>query len=160
MNVVLIMVRENGDRRSFALNRDSTVIGRREDADFRIPLTDVSRKHCRIIKDGTALLLEDLSSSNGTIRNGERVKECELEAGDTLQIGPIRFVVQIDGKPAEDELGGSPKARSAAPLGTHAGTRIGPPPTPPPSFDGSTFDLTATTAESVIVARPPASAGA
>src|SRR5690606_14974980 len=60
MNVVLVMFRENGERRSFSLTRDVTVIGRREDADFRIPLSDVSRKHSRLIKDGDTLLIEDL----------------------------------------------------------------------------------------------------
>ncbi|HEX8322778.1 MAG TPA: FHA domain-containing protein [Tepidisphaeraceae bacterium] len=156
MNVVLIMVRDNGEQRSFALTRDTTLIGRREDADFRIPLTDVSRKHCRLIKDGNVLILEDLGSSNGTIRNGQRVKECELEPGDTIQIGPVRFIVQIDGHPGDNELGGTPRARSAAPTGTATGTRVAPPP-PPPSFDSSTFDLISPVGDSIADAQPPAS---
>ena len=112
MNVVLVMFRENGERRSFSLTRDVTVIGRREDADFRIPLSDVSRKHSRLIKDGDALLIEDLGSSNGTYHNGVRVQEAEVHAGDTIQVGPIQFVVQIDGVPSEDELLGNPGAVS------------------------------------------------
>jgi predicted component of type VI protein secretion system len=100
------MFRENGDRRSFSLTRDVTVIGRREDADFRIPLTDVSRKHCRLVKDGNYLLIEDLGSANGTYLNGQRVTDAELSPGDTLQIGPVQFLVQIDGVPAEDDLPG------------------------------------------------------
>lgn len=112
MNVVLVMFRENGERRSFSLTRDVTVIGRREDADFRIPLSDVSRKHSRLIKDGDALLIEDLGSSNGTYHNGVRVQEAEVHAGDTIQVGPIQFVVQIDGIPSEDELLGNTGAVS------------------------------------------------
>lgn len=107
MNVVLVMFRENGERRSFSLSRDVTVIGRREDADFRIPLSDVSRKHCRLIKDGNQLIVEDLGSANGTLVNGERVSDHEVSPGDRLQIGPLQFVVQIDGVPSDEELTGS-----------------------------------------------------
>jgi predicted component of type VI protein secretion system len=98
------MFRSDGERRSFSIMRDMTVIGRREDCDLRIPLSDVSRKHCRLVRDGETLHLEDLGSSNGTYRNGERVQEAILSPGDTLQVGPVQFVLQIDGHPADDEL--------------------------------------------------------
>ena len=104
MQVVLVMFRPDGQRRSFSVVRDMTVIGRREDCDLRIPLGDVSRKHCRLIKDGEALRVEDLGSSNGTFRNGNRVQQSELEAGDTLQVGPVVFVLQVDGAPADEDL--------------------------------------------------------
>jgi pSer/pThr/pTyr-binding forkhead associated (FHA) protein len=104
MQVVLVMFRPEGDRRSFSITRETTVVGRREDCDFRIPLGEISRKHCRLIKDGDALRIEDLGSSNGTYHNGTRVQEATLSPGDTLQIGSVVFVVQIDGVPADDEL--------------------------------------------------------
>src|SRR5687767_13462152 len=104
MGVVMVMFRPDGQRRSFSVARDMTVIGRREDCDLRIPLGDVSRKHCRLIKDGDALRVEDLGSSNGTYRNGQRVQQSELTAGDTLQVGPVVFVLQVDGVPADEDL--------------------------------------------------------
>jgi pSer/pThr/pTyr-binding forkhead associated (FHA) protein len=113
MQVVLVMFKPDGERRSFSVARDVTVVGRREDCDLRIPLGDISRKHCRLIKDGNVLKLEDLGSSNGTYRNGERIQETELSPGDTVQLGPIAFVVQIEGVPAEDEM--QPMLRGAAP---------------------------------------------
>ncbi|MGC4032063.1 MAG: FHA domain-containing protein [Tepidisphaeraceae bacterium] len=121
------------------MTKDATVIGRREDADFRIPLSDVSRKHCRLVKDGSALLLEDLNSSNGTHRNGDRVqKSCELEAGDVIRIGPIQFVVQIDGTPTEDELDVPKPARSASPRGDGSMlNRTFTPPPEAPSFENT-----------------------
>jgi hypothetical protein len=100
----MVMFRADGQRKSFSVTRDITVIGRREDSDLRIPLGDVSRKHCRLIVDGEAIRCEDLGSSNGTYRNGERVQQTELMAGDTLQVGPVVFVLQVDGTPADDEL--------------------------------------------------------
>jgi pSer/pThr/pTyr-binding forkhead associated (FHA) protein len=104
MQVVLVMFRSDGERRSFSVVRDVTVIGRREDCDLRIPLGDVSRKHCRLIKEEDSLRVEDLGSSNGTHVNGQRVQEAELHPGDTVQVGPVVFVVQIDGVPADEEL--------------------------------------------------------
>src|SRR3982750_1778440 len=83
MQVVLVMFRAGGERRSFSITRDVTVIGRREDCDFRIPLGDISRKHCRLIKEDNALKIEDLGSSNGSYVNGKRIHEAELQPGDT-----------------------------------------------------------------------------
>jgi predicted component of type VI protein secretion system len=104
MQVVLVMFRADGERRSFSIVRDMTVVGRREDCDLRIPLGEVSRKHCRLIKDGEAIRIEDLGSSNGTFHNGERTREATLAAGDTIQIGPVTFMVQIDGVPADEDM--------------------------------------------------------
>lgn len=98
------MFRSDGERRSFSMARDMTVVGRREDCDLRIPLGEVSRKHCRVVRDGDSLKLEDLGSSNGTFLNGQRVQEAILSPGDTIQVGPVIFVLQVDGQPSDDEL--------------------------------------------------------
>jgi hypothetical protein len=104
MQVVLAMFRADNERRSFSVSRDMTVVGRREDCDIRIPLGEVSRKHCRIIKDGDSVRLEDLGSSNGTYHNGQRIQETVLSPGDNVQVGPVTFVVQIDGVPADEDI--------------------------------------------------------
>src|SRR5205814_962138 len=104
MQVVLVMFRADGERRSFSLPRTITVIGRREDCDLRIPLGDVSRKHCRFIADNDVLRIEDLGSSNGTFHNGVRIQEAVVSPGDSVQVGPVMFVVQINGVPADEEI--------------------------------------------------------
>ncbi|HEY8669083.1 MAG TPA: FHA domain-containing protein [Tepidisphaeraceae bacterium] len=103
MQAVLVMFRSDGERRSFSLAKETTIIGRREDCDLRIPLGEVSRKHARFVKDDV-LRLEDLGSSNGTYHNGQRIQEVVVEPGDTVQVGPVVFVVQIDGVPEDDAL--------------------------------------------------------
>lgn len=108
------MFRSDGERRSFSMARDMTVIGRREDCDLRIPLGEVSRKHCRILRDGDTLKLEDLGSSNGTFLNASRVQEALLTPGDTIQVGPVVFVLQVDGVPSDDELQPVPMEAAAA----------------------------------------------
>lgn len=104
MQVALVMFTADGQRRRFPLQRDVTVIGRREDCDLRIPLTEVSRKHCRLVKDPNGLRLEDLGSSNGTFHNGSRIQESMVQPGDHMQIGPVTFTVQIDGFPSDDMI--------------------------------------------------------
>jgi len=105
MQISLVMFRAGSEPRSFALHKDVTVLGRREDCDLRIPIADVSRKHCRIVVSGPMASVEDMGSSNGTFVNGRKIHgEMELEPGDSLQIGPIVFVVQMDGDPEIDQM--------------------------------------------------------
>ena len=104
MQLVLVMFRSDGERRSFSVVRSMTVIGRREDCDLRIPVGDVSRKHCRILTADNVATIEDLGSSNGTYVNGQRVQQSELNAGDTIGVGPVQFIVQLNGVPDEDEM--------------------------------------------------------
>ena len=120
MQAVLVMFRTDGERRSFSITRDMTVVGRREDCDLRIPLGDISRKHCRFVRDGDTLRIEDLGSSNGTYHNGARVdKEALLQPGDSIQVGPVVFVLQVDGHPADEDL--HPMAADAGGMPLYSG---------------------------------------
>jgi|SRR5687768_12091038 len=104
MDVALFLMRDQGERRRFPLDLDVATIGRGEGCDLRIPLGDVSRKHCSLIKSDDSLVIQDIGSSNGTYVNGKRIQEARLRPGDLIRIGSLRFVVQIDGKPSEAEL--------------------------------------------------------
>ncbi len=101
MEACLVMVKADGSSKEIPLDRDVFVIGRDDHARLRIPLSSVSRRHCEIVKDDGELLVSDKGSSNGTYVNGKRVKETELAPGDLLCIGPIVFVVRIDGHPRQ-----------------------------------------------------------
>jgi pSer/pThr/pTyr-binding forkhead associated (FHA) protein len=104
MEAVLVMIRSGGEHRPFKLSKDTIVIGRREDCDLRIPLGDISRKHCRLTRTDLGYSVSDMGSSNGTFVNGRRVQSLDLEAGDTLQIGPVVFVLQVDNDPAYEDM--------------------------------------------------------
>ncbi|MBI1337633.1 MAG: FHA domain-containing protein [Phycisphaera sp.] len=103
MNVNLVMFKSDGSRRDFVVNKDRTLLGRTNNCDLRIPLSSVSRQHCEIRLDtaGHQLTAKDLGSSNGTFLNGSRIQEAILNAGDEIQVGPVKFTVVIDGQPAQ-----------------------------------------------------------
>lgn len=97
------MFKSDGSRRDFPLTRDRIIIGRTNEVGLRIPLSSVSRKHCEIAIEGDVVRLRDLGSSNGTLHNNVRVKEAVLSPGDRVEVGPVVFIVVIDGVPAEVE---------------------------------------------------------
>ncbi len=118
MKVVLVMFKD-GERREFPLKGNRTVIGRRQDAGLRIPTPDVSRQHCEVLLTPQMLTVKDLGSTNGTYVNGKRIAETKLAPADRLAVGPVVFVVQIDGKPAAikpgDAVSAPPPAAAKAP---------------------------------------------
>jgi pSer/pThr/pTyr-binding forkhead associated (FHA) protein len=99
MDVNLVLLKKNGLHKSFPLPSSVTVIGRRHNCDLRIPLTSVSKKHCQLNHDGGVLKIRDLDSRNGTHLNGKRIDEAAIQPGDSIKIGPLTFVLQIDGQP-------------------------------------------------------------
>jgi len=99
MEVNLVFIDKNGTTQSFKLRSAVTFIGRRQDCDMCIPLSVVSRRHCEIYTEFDKLLVRDLKSRNGIFVNDESIDEATLKAGDVLKIGPLKFVVQINGVP-------------------------------------------------------------
>ncbi len=101
MNAKLVMFKSDGTRHDFPLRKDRVVIGRTSACDLRIPLSSVSRKHCEILIDDESVTLRDLGSSNGTLRNSDRVQETTLDAGDRVKVGPVVFTLVVDGVPEQ-----------------------------------------------------------
>jgi pSer/pThr/pTyr-binding forkhead associated (FHA) protein len=102
MNVSLILHKKNGSKKVLPIRNKAAILGRRPDCDLCIPLQVVSRRHCQLSQETDFLKVRDLKSSNGTFLNGTKVvDETKAKPGDKIQIGPLTFVVQIDGQPAE-----------------------------------------------------------
>jgi pSer/pThr/pTyr-binding forkhead associated (FHA) protein len=99
MDVNLVLLKKNGSHKFFPLPSSVTVIGRRHSCDLCIPLMSVSRRHCQLNYDDGVLKIRDLDSRNGTYLNGKRIDEAVIQAGDSIKIGPLTFVLQIDGQP-------------------------------------------------------------
>lgn len=68
---------------------------RREESDCVISDISVSRIHARILSEGEAMYIEDLNSTNGTFKNGVRMKPYEkkrLEPEDEIRLGKVTLV--------------------------------------------------------------------
>ncbi len=116
MFATLVMFRSDGTRQDFSIKPGKRyVIGRKDNADLRIPLASVSREHAAIFFDEEEdeLVIEDLGSSNGTTVNGEKSKRCELAPGDVILVGDVPLQVVIDGHPADVQPISMNKARPA-----------------------------------------------
>jgi predicted component of type VI protein secretion system len=82
------------------VDKPEAVIGRHTDADVRLPLPDVSRRHCKLAFTGAGWQVIDLNSLNGIQVNGEQVLQAPLEHGDTLRVGGFTFSIDLSGAPA------------------------------------------------------------
>ena len=86
---------DDGSGRTYQLRQGSNVIGRGQEAQFRLPDTGVSRRHLEIRWDGQAALLSDLNSTNGTTVNNAPVQEWQLADGDVIRLGHSEIVVRM-----------------------------------------------------------------
>jgi pSer/pThr/pTyr-binding forkhead associated (FHA) protein len=87
------------------VTRPEVVIGRHSDVDVRLPLPDVSRRHCRVAWADGSWRIFDLNSLNGVFVNSERVSDCPLRQGDLVRIGGFTFRVQLGGDKDPRSLG-------------------------------------------------------
>jgi len=86
---------DDGSGRTYQLKNGSNVIGRGQDAEFRLADTGVSRRHLEITWDGTVAMLADLGSTNGTTVNSSAVQNWQLADGDMVRAGSSNIVVHI-----------------------------------------------------------------
>jgi hypothetical protein len=89
----LIMLAPGGQRRMIAPTGDAIFIGRDGACDLCIPVSTVSRRHCRIESRGGVVILCDIGSKNGTYHNGQPIREVALRDGDSIAVGPVHFTV-------------------------------------------------------------------
>lgn len=88
---------DNPSHRVEAVLSGEILVGRDASA-CQVILTEpsVARRQCRIFRQGSWVMLENLSRSNITMLNGHNVLEgCELADGGVLQMGRVRMRVEI-----------------------------------------------------------------
>jgi len=88
---------DDGSNRSYQLVNGSNVIGRGQDAQFRLADTGVSRRHLEVNWDGQQATLSDLGSTNGTTVNGTPVQTWQLADGDTIRVGHSALLFRAQG---------------------------------------------------------------
>ena len=80
----------------YALEPAETTIGRHPDSDIFLDDVTVSRRHARVVTEGSGQYsIEDAGSLNGTYVDGERVDDRPLREGAQIQVGKFRLVFVI-----------------------------------------------------------------
>jgi pSer/pThr/pTyr-binding forkhead associated (FHA) protein len=91
----ILRASEAGGSLTFRLTSGSArTLGRAPIADFIVDVALVSRVHCRLVASDDALEVEDLSSTNGTFINDQRIDHGKATGGDRLRIGRVELTVE------------------------------------------------------------------
>ena len=96
-NCRLEVSRDNATFLEVPLGRDKMLIGRHSFNDICLRDSSVSRHHALIVPDGSAWVVVDLASTNGTMVNGQTVRQRTLADRDEIHVG--RFLVVFRGGP-------------------------------------------------------------
>lgn len=81
--------------RLFQLGEGEFTLGRGAGNHLSLVEPGASESHCRIVREGPALRLEDLESQTGTFLNGVPTRVRGLAHGDQIKIGESVFVVLL-----------------------------------------------------------------
>lgn len=76
------------------------LVGRGNEAKFRIQQDRISRKHCEVIDRDGDVYVRDLGSTNGTFLDGEQIevgKDMPVPPGSVLKIGTIEIRIDYEG---------------------------------------------------------------
>jgi pSer/pThr/pTyr-binding forkhead associated (FHA) protein len=98
-----LLVVEGRDKGTcYSLLGDKIVVGR-DGAQIVLNDGNISRKHAEIGWSGDHYIIRDLGSSNGVLRNGEKIKEADLSPGDLVLVGLTVFEVYPAGQARRNE---------------------------------------------------------
>jgi putative methionine-R-sulfoxide reductase with GAF domain len=107
-----LRVLEGPDKgKTFELEGDIIFVGRGAKNDIRIGDHTISRMHLKIFSIGTALFVEDLKSSNGTLINGARLEPGEghqVDGEDLITLGDTVVRIEDVTVPKDPGLEGLP----------------------------------------------------
>ena len=81
------------------------VIGRTSPADVVIADRGLSRQHARFVWNDDDITVEDLGSTNGTKKNGQRVERATIAPGDEVAMGPVLVSVHAVASTGEELRG-------------------------------------------------------
>ena len=69
-------------------------IGRAPRADFIVDAALVSRLHCRLEAGEAEIEVVDLSSTNGTYVNDQKIDRARVSPGDRVRVGRVELTVE------------------------------------------------------------------
>jgi len=93
-----------GTRERYPLAKERVSIGRSRESDIFLPDQWLSRHHAAIEQREGSFWVGDLNSKNGTLLNGEPVRDWRrLRPGDVITLGEHTLTFCVDGAADEDE---------------------------------------------------------
>jgi len=93
-----------GTRERYPLAKPRVTVGRSRESDIFLPDQWLSRHHAAIEERGDGYWVSDLNSKNGTLLNGEPVREWRrLRPGDVITLGEHTLTFCMDAAEAEEE---------------------------------------------------------
>lgn len=141
------------------------LVGRGDEAKFRVQQDCVSRRHCELFVKDDVVFVRDLGSTNGTLVSGERIPTSvatAVPAGAEIRVGGIVFRVDYESAaaqaaveprgddtvpmPAADDTMGTPEPAAAEPLAALA--------VPDAEPEAEVSDLAALAADAGAAAEP------
>jgi pSer/pThr/pTyr-binding forkhead associated (FHA) protein len=96
----LVLLSAGMTGRTHDLKAEKTTVGRVEDNTFQIAEPSVSSHHCEVFLRGNDVIVKDLSSTNGTFINGEKVSESPIKPGQILRLGQVEMRLETDTPPS------------------------------------------------------------
>ncbi len=87
----MLILRNRGTRKKFAIEPGHVQIGSSLDNDIHINSSFISRHHAEIVSGPGECLLKDLGSTNGIYVNSRRVRRHVLRHGDSVVLGKHQF---------------------------------------------------------------------
>ena len=85
----------SGARGTVELGSEAALIGRATECAIQTQDGLVSRRHARVVYDGS-YWVEDLGSANGVYVGSERVQKYKLKPGDTFRCGHVEVRFEVD----------------------------------------------------------------
>jgi DNA-binding transcriptional ArsR family regulator len=96
-----------GTTERIPLHGGRTTIGQSSENDIALPFDrTVSRVHAVLERVASRWCVRDLSSTNGTFVNGDRIwNERPLRDGDEIRVGTVRIVARLDEAHGDETIG-------------------------------------------------------
>jgi len=101
-----IVLLKDGQSVPYQLKQFPARLGRHPDCDVQVDSNMVSRFHAQLVEVDNHIMLEDLSSGNGSFLNGKQLEKNQpqrLRNNDRIKLGPIKFRFEDE----EDSSGSS-----------------------------------------------------
>ena len=83
----LVLMLKNTEIKTIETDKETITIGRNNNSDIHINNLGVSKEHATITRQNGSYVIEDLSSTNGTLLNNEPITKAQLSGKDVITIG-------------------------------------------------------------------------